>query len=79
MPKVKKSFFCIKTKVSYKKGDEYKGKRRDISHLFYKGDEEKEELKAKAEFNKKTLKERKADAKKLGEFGKAKHNLTKKK
>ena len=36
--KVKKDFYCIKTKKAYKKGDEYKGKRKDLDHvLFQKG------------------------------------------
>jgi len=33
MRKVKIDFFCIKTKVSYKAGDIYKGKRTDIDHV----------------------------------------------
>ena len=28
--KVLKGFYCVKSKVSYKKGDEYKGSRKDI-------------------------------------------------
>jgi hypothetical protein len=28
--KVLKEFYCVKTKVSYKKGEEYKGNRKDI-------------------------------------------------
>jgi len=33
MPKVAIPFYCIKTKKNYKKGDEYKGKRKDLDHL----------------------------------------------
>ena len=33
---VAKDFFCIKTKVTYKKGDEYKGDRTDLDHLMEK-------------------------------------------
>ncbi len=33
MRKVKIDFFCIKTKVNYKAGDDYKGKRTDIDHV----------------------------------------------
>ena len=33
MRKVKIDFFCIKTKISYKAGDLYKGKRTDIEHV----------------------------------------------
>jgi hypothetical protein len=31
--KVLKGFYCIESKVSYKEGQEYKGKRKDIDHL----------------------------------------------
>lgn len=31
--KVIKEFFCIQEKVSYKVGDEYKGKRTDLGHV----------------------------------------------
>ena len=31
--KVSKNFFCTQTKVSYKVGDEYKGKRKDLGHV----------------------------------------------
>lgn len=31
--KIKKDFFCIQTKIAYKKGDEYKGKRKDLGHV----------------------------------------------
>ena len=30
MAKVKKEFFCIKERKTYKVGNEYKGKRKDI-------------------------------------------------
>jgi len=33
MAKVKKQFFCIKEKKTYYVGDEYKGKRKDLSHV----------------------------------------------
>ena len=31
--KVLKEFYCVKTKVSYKAGQEYKGSRKDVNHL----------------------------------------------
>ena len=31
--KVKKEFFCIKEKKTYKVGEEYTGERKDLSHL----------------------------------------------
>jgi hypothetical protein len=31
--KVIEDFYCIKTGVKYKKGDSYKGTRKDIKHL----------------------------------------------
>jgi len=49
MNKVKIPFFDIKEKKTYKEGDEYKGKRKDLAHLFYK------EVKAK-QTDKKTKK-----------------------
>lgn len=30
---VKKDFFCVIEKVTYKKGDTYKGNRKDIAYL----------------------------------------------
>lgn len=33
MRKVAKDFYCIKTKKTYKKGDTYKGKRKDLDHV----------------------------------------------
>jgi hypothetical protein len=33
MAKVKIGFYCIKSKKTYKAGDEYKGKRTDLKHL----------------------------------------------
>lgn len=33
MSKVKIDFFCIKEKKAYKKGDEYKGKRKDLANF----------------------------------------------
>lgn len=33
MAKVKKTFFCIKEKKTYYVGDEYKGSRKDLSHV----------------------------------------------
>lgn len=32
--KVKKAFFCTQERKSYKVGDEYKGKRKDLSSFF---------------------------------------------
>ena len=74
MNKIKTPFYDIKTKEAYKKGDEYKGKRKDLDHLFYKEGEEEAEIAAKNKWNKLTDKEKKAEAKKLGQFGKAKHD-----
>lgn len=34
--KVLKNFFCIKTQTRYNKGDEYKGKRKDLGNLVEK-------------------------------------------
>ena len=31
--KVIKSFYCIQEKKSYKEGDNYTGKRKDLSHV----------------------------------------------
>jgi len=31
--KVKKQFFCIQEKKTYKVGDEYTGERKDLSHF----------------------------------------------
>ena len=33
MAKVLKDFYCIKEHKSYKKGEQYTGKRKDINHL----------------------------------------------
>jgi hypothetical protein len=33
MTKVKKQFFCTKEKKTYYVGDEYTGKRKDLSHV----------------------------------------------
>ena len=33
MSKVKTPFHCIETGKTYKKGQEYKGKRKDIAHV----------------------------------------------
>lgn len=30
---VKKEFFCVIEKITYKKGDTYKGNRKDIAYL----------------------------------------------
>ena len=43
MPKVKIPFYCTKTKKSYKKGQEYKGDRKDIAHVMEGFKEEKKE------------------------------------
>lgn len=79
MSKVKIPFYCIKTKKSYKKGDEYKGKRKDLAHVMYKDGEQEVEAKAKDDWNKLSTKEKKVAGKKLGQFGKAKHETDKKK
>lgn len=34
--KVLKSFYCIQEKKTYKKGDNYTGKRKDLGHLLEK-------------------------------------------
>ena len=41
--KVIKDFFCIQSKVSYKKGDIYKGKRTDLDHVLEPVKKEKKE------------------------------------
>jgi hypothetical protein len=33
MAKVKKQFFCVKEKKTYFVGDDYKGERKDLSHV----------------------------------------------
>ena len=33
MTKVKKQFFCTKERKTYYVGDEYKGERKDLSHV----------------------------------------------
>lgn len=33
MAKVKRTFFCIKEKKTYRAGDEYNGERKDLSHV----------------------------------------------
>lgn len=43
MSKVKIAFYCIKTKKSYKKGQEYKGGRTDLKHLMEGFKEDKKE------------------------------------
>lgn len=35
MRKVKKEFFCIKTRKVYRKGSEYRGKRTDLDHVLF--------------------------------------------
>ena len=47
--KVLKGFYCVKSKVSYKKGDEYKGGRKDIDYFL---DIPTEPIKAKKKSNK---------------------------
>jgi len=41
--KVKENFFCIQTKTSYKKGDEYKGKRKDLGSVLVADKKKKKE------------------------------------
>ena len=41
--KVSKEFYCLEEKKSYKKGDTYKGKRKDLSHLMEGKKEVKED------------------------------------
>jgi len=43
MAKVLKDFYCIKEKKSYKKGEQYTGKRTDIDHLLLKKATKKQE------------------------------------
>ena len=33
MTKVKKQFFCVQERKTYYVGDEYNGKRKDLSHV----------------------------------------------
>ena len=47
--KVLKGFYCVKSKVSYKKGDEYKGSRKDIDSFL---DIPAEPIKVKKKSNK---------------------------
>ena len=47
MAKVISDFFCAQTKVSYKRGDEYKGSRTDLGHVL-----EAEEKEVMATLNK---------------------------
>lgn len=79
MSKVKIPFYCTKTKKSYKKGAEYKGDRKDLTHLLYKKGEKEKEDEKKDAWNKLSTKEKKAASEKVGQFGKAKHEADVKK
>lgn len=44
---VKKSFFCVKEKKTYKVGDKYTGNRKDIAFLLDTSEKKKKVLKPK--------------------------------
>jgi hypothetical protein len=50
--KVKKQFFCIQERKTYNIGDEYTGKRKDLSHLL-EGDIEDKAFPPKKKLKKK--------------------------
>lgn len=73
-----KDFYCIKTKKNHKKGDEYKGKRKDLGDsLISKEDYDAKEEK-KAAHNAKIAAADKKRAKEIGQFGTAKQKARKK-
>lgn len=74
-----KDFYCIKTKTNHKKGEEYKGKRKDLGDaLISKTDYDAQEKK-KADHNAKIAAADKQRAKEIGQFGIAKQKEEKKK
>lgn len=76
---VSRDFFCIKTKKNWKKGQEYKGKRKDLGDVLISQAEYDSQEKKRAENNAKIAK---ADAKlkkEIGQHGVAKHKPEKKK
>lgn len=71
--KVLKDFYCIKTKKTWVKGQDYTGKRKDLKGIVVSDKEYEDAEAARKKQNDKLAKASKKMISKIGKFGQAKH------